>query len=717
MGMQRCTYLFNDKFTNSRTPFIIAFFVVFVLMMSWRVSALPVCNSTIYEMNSSFIGCEVQSSLTLQSGIYRYNMSTNTGVIVFNSDNAVLDGNGSWLIGNSTRGYGIQVPSLNQTNRIINFNITGYIRAISVESSGHNTEIINNTISNSSVSISSANKILFRGNYLINSTLSSDSGDNHRFLSNTFGGCNRYCYNSDTVIGLLSTSAAASPSPNISFMYNIVESAGIGLLLRVNVTNTTIYHNTFKNNDIAIHLLSTPPSTIIYNNTFLNNTFEYDGYSTSIRINGVSFVNISFNNFSAIGTNAIWFQNSHNISILNNTFDFLSLQEKQSTLARDYGYPPCAISSAIDYKTYLTAGNDIHPSWNVTNSTSYRSENITVLGNIFDSDTQCYLRTQGEPLLNHDISLYWQRTFQIPSYMFEIDNFYLNNNFNNLSSLLSNGLASDILNQALTMVVGGTQNTGRMVKYRIYKSYLYFNNTNASTTYQLNLFNQSSTFIYNFSNKSFIAQSFTGNINVSLSPSQEIYVIDQPTLHLGSGGLTDSNLSLIDATINITQSGDSYSIKSSSSTPFNSTVIVPSVSCSKLRSAVYTSNTGAYNQQTGWTCSDSEFRWTPLTIEQASSSNELQLDYYSTDLQSGILSGMSSAADLLPTSFQILIVILFVLLLFGAVGYFLNRADVDIVGLVAPSENITVLNVVIWSVLLGILVILFSLFAKILAGV
>ena len=112
----------------------------------------------------------------------------------------------------------------------------------------------------------------------------------------------------------------------------------------------------------------------------------------------------------------------------------------------------------------------------------HRSYNL-VFENNTHINSSIFFRNQGGFNLTHKTSEYWYRSFQIP-WLNDRDEFYFSNNTNNLTGLSSADTWTTDFQQGLI--------TNWKFNYSVFKKYSYFQNINATNSFDLNIYNLTS---------------------------------------------------------------------------------------------------------------------------------------------------------------------------------------------------------------------------------
>jgi len=204
------------------------------------------------------------------------------------------------------------------------------------------------------------------------------------------------------------------------------------------------------------------------------------------------------------------------------------------------GYEPrCAIQATRGYKGWYRDFN-------------FGNKNLTVLNNYFSLNVPCYLHLENVSILTHDLTDYWYRSFQVNlSYTGKYE-FYIPNYYNNLSRW-STTIKYDI------RIANGTLDQKHFT-YSIYKDYDYYKNINTTEIYDLIVYNLTNALIFNTNGSIYGSSNIAdndGNINITLTPNNASYVLDNFNLTEGvirahspiTFPSTDSNSKTITSTL------------------------------------------------------------------------------------------------------------------------------------------------------------------------
>lgn len=560
------------KFYTLTTILWVILATFMALCFAGSVSAVD-CNTTASIVNTTTItdNCLFSSSGTyvFASGNYIFN-GTGGRVIRVTSNNTILDGNGSIFIGNWTTTDGnsnlatILISNNNVT--IKNFIFTNYYQDIWIDTPFNNSLILNNTFNYSRwavrlISNSYNSKIL--NNSFLNQTYAGFFSNGNNFYTNI-----SYNYFINQSRRAVSLESSGYETGDLISYNNITEYRGGGssiyfhsganntisnnymeggnklndIFMRTHITNNTlIFNNTIKYTQYSIQVetisLNTNVSSnyIIYNdiggligglNTLYENNIvdiptntTIDGYNVPIKMIECNNCSIRNNIFRNI-TQGLLIQNTTNLNISSNSFSFLAIVKRPLYSINNYNDPPCAIKLVELYEGFIGGGLEINPSDNITYIGQFKSVNISISNNSFDSNTNCFLQTEGTQNVIHDLTNYWTTQFQTPTYLKDSDIFYISNNYNNLSAWNLTANSPTLQSKYYNV----------KTEYNIFNSYLYFLNKN-TTSLVTQLYNKSNALFTNGTSlctgSSANIGDNDGNVNITLQPSENCTVLDE----------------------------------------------------------------------------------------------------------------------------------------------------------------------------------------------
>lgn len=264
-----------------------------------------------------------------------------------------------------------------------------------------------------------------------------------------------------------------------------------------NLTSVNVSNNIFNYSSLALGGKSTSSTNTfnIINNTFANGVGNYDSYSNGILTQDFNLMNIDSNRFEDY-CGAIILHNNSNSNITNNIFStsLSSLKDK----GINCGFEPVTAIGLQEYWKGWTPVDQGASAGNIGNTTLRKSQNITILNNNF-SGYPIKLREQGGINIIHDLTNYWLRTFQTPVYLYDIENMFLDNNFNNATTV-TNQSSGQSYNVEISEIIGnnfrGSTGSGRTSVFTINQNYLLFQSFNVSGT-QHNIYNLSNLLAFN----------------------------------------------------------------------------------------------------------------------------------------------------------------------------------------------------------------------------
>jgi parallel beta-helix repeat protein len=360
------------------------------------------------------------------------------------------------------------------------------------------------------------------------------------------------------------------------------------MLFSRETSNGYIYNNSIDGGDNGLHFSKSAKNITIFKNRLTNQYYHTDKYDSSItlqadrnnpEIYNFTEFNISNNNLIDFGCVGINYRNLHNSYIINNYFsqNYSKLISKSFNCGNE---PLMAIFSQEIYKGYIPVGTQLNDSYSLTSR--HYSNNISILGNTFNN-INVLLRTQGTTNLIQDISNFWFKSWQL-SYLMDRDDYYISNDFANLTTINPSGTYTTVLQQGI--------NGNFSTNYSFFRgSYDYFKNINLFDTQYL-LFNRTSSLAYNGTSicngsSSTISQN-TGNINITLRPNEPCTILDiynltegtnrenSPFVIRSSNMATDKKVMYVSS--NLTNNVNLTSYISTSSCDINRITITPNSS-------------------------------------------------------------------------------------------------------------------------------------------
>lgn len=345
---------------------------------------------------------------------------------------------------------------------------------------------------------------------------------------------------------------------------NSILSGNAGKLLTVaNSTNVRINNVTFNNSNnnwdsynVGLHVFSYYPNSNSTNVSIFNSRFINIGCS-AILVQGVDFLNIS----------GVSFEYNQSFSINN-----------RANCAYE---APTAIDLASIWKTWTSDGTET-ASDNITRTNFFNARNVYI-NNVSFINYPILLRSSNTFNLNHDLVNYWFRSFATPDYLMPRQDYFISNNFNNLSTTFNQSNNNPVSIRDILGVGYRGSTDSIKVQFKIYNNYLYFENVNLTQNYTTELYNQTNTLIY-YSNNSVACSNIAtcdGNINITLTPNNYSYVLDNYYLQEGVARQYDP--------LSISGTSTQKIITSSLSSGITATVIVNSEVCNTVTKITYNS--------------------------------------------------------------------------------------------------------------------------------
>lgn len=533
-------------------------------------------------------------STTLCAGTYYFNDSDADGVITVNADDIILDCDGATFQANATINETVNIPASrgivetgnpdNVTIKNCNFNQYVYpiylnggtnytiqdsnfttMRAGILTTGGaDNVDIINNsfyTMYLTGIYADNTNDILVDDNYFFNSTqifieLDNDNGRvTNAIVRNNYMNYSRP-YSSFSFAMYLADTENADVYDNT--FYNMTGHGGMRL---DNHTNVSVHDNTFNHNDRAIDVQRAGVDLNIYNNIFNNSVAHVDAYDLGISITPQKHDEdeeenlIIYNNtFEDFGCNGIFLRKTNGANISSNTFS-QDLDYITSLPISCWNEPFTAIYVGCAYKGFVpsTEADD-----NYTICQNLTSNNITIENNDF-GNINVKLRTIGITNLTHDITDYWFRSWQ-NVYNYDRQDMWISNDWDNVTSFYNStgslGQGGDLIAQ----FGDGARGYGDFNVTFINGEYDLFINVRTGTyagVKEINLYNKSNAFLTNGTSicngSSSNINSNDNNINITLRPNEECYVLDEYNITEGytrdNDPLWNSSLNLINNTL------------------------------------------------------------------------------------------------------------------------------------------------------------------------
>jgi len=312
------------------------------------------------------------------------------------------------------------------------------------------------------------------------------SYDTHNPIAQISSDSNEWIIDSNQFYGtnLLSSYGARLDGNNNIVKNNLIEGYGHSLTFRTRVINLTIQNNTIYNGDNGFQIYA-GTNIIIVNNTIRNMTYDTDTYVRCGWIKNCQNVLIINNNCTE-AIQGFNMQNATNVTLTQNNYDAIPFTLRQSDYkGSDRRTPACMINALELEKSWLGSGEETLPfvpyTDNITNLIgNFKSHNITIINETFDNDTLCYFSADGIDGLTHNLTNYWYVKLQLPTFLKDATEYYINNNF---SELFWNG-GTDTDNTAIVttpqnFLFSTYMSSGRgTLLYKINKTRLYIQNIN-----------------------------------------------------------------------------------------------------------------------------------------------------------------------------------------------------------------------------------------------
>ena len=578
---------------------------------------------------------------------FDYNPNNGRASITFSSSGLYIANTTFLYLGNLTwttpsSGYGTTYNGGGGRVYIINSNFTGMYMAVHIGSTGMDKANIsgnvffNNSYDDIYISTSAGlknvtiiNNSFFKpGRHSIEmlaqvasgSRYNIISGNNfHQNQSNIFG--NILVQGNDTIIsnnnfyggGTIATPALKTTSTNnLILANNYLEKTQYSFWIFSNDYNVTIINNTIVNSDTGSDIRQGNLLWFI-NNTVRNITADYDGYDVGIKIKNFTNVYIIGNNFSEIATTAILLQKDGNVTISNNFFDTIPMSQRNLYAASDYRDPQCAISIVELFESYLGSGDDNDAFGNISYLSQYKSDNVTIIGNVFDSDTSCVIRSEGTTNLNYDITNYWYRKLWTPTFLKDPMEFWINNNHNNLSSWYSASYNTNLSSAY------NNDNTKLKMRFTVLKNYIYVENRNVTQVWNTTIYNQTNSLIYFSNGTGFIC---SNDCNFTLTPKNWSYILDM-------FNVTEGTNRLYSPIWFTSSSGSSKAIASNLTNSISTNLVFNVDTCDNIGNIYYKPYGSAQVKYSrgSYTCANNVVNLGSVTINPSSSSNTITIEY------------------------------------------------------------------------------------------
>lgn len=576
--------------------------------------------------------------------------------------------NNSIIRNNLAVGGDYFVTVLNATNlSIINNNLTSK-RVLSLTDTFRDVYIINNSINNVTAFTSFNAQLYLSGN-----------GSNILVESNDF-------YNST------GTSTEAG---------NFIR------LRSLQFRNITFKDNTFKQGSLMINLLENIGEDLRFiNNSFTDHYGNSDSYSNSFLVystNNILFDGNHINN----SCGAMVFHNSSYVQIKNNRFD-ISLNEMLNNKIIQCAYEPLgAILLQELWKTHIPFS--ISGETPTTSFTSkYASNNFTIQNNNF-GNYPVKLRLQGATNVTNDLSNYWYRSFTAYEGFLNKEEWYISDSWNNVTTLFNTTNTNPLPYLSNTLGNGWRASLSTYITYELFNkpNYMRINNTNATTTQQVNLFGLVDSLILfeNNSVRCLDINSCDGNVNITLTPNNYSYVLD-------NFNLTEGTSRQFSPLWFSSSSSTQKTISSNLSQSITATVVVNIPSCDSIENMRFTSSTGSsyiLTNEGDFTCENNVATIASLQ-DIGAGTNTLSLMSESQLEQTGICQDVYDSMTAFFGVTPKLMLLVGVVLLVSMIGMFIfivRRMSDESSG--DAAEGMTNIGITVFIILFIILMIFFAL--------
>lgn len=487
-------------------------------------------------------------------------------------------------------------------NVLVNSSFSSPVGIYVIQNSTNNT-FINNTVSNIRAPVS----ILSNNIYLINNT----------FNSNLITSTVLDLYNNNSIIrgnvlignqSKLNYVININQAENITIDNNTLKFSQYSIGTSSLSKNIDIINNIIKDGDMGGVLSGIYINYI--NNTIVNTSANYDSYDMGLKLSHLRNSIINNNTFSEMSSAGIGWLNSSNVTISSNSFSFIPFSLRGNYLANDLYDPPCALKGYESYKSYLGGSLESGGLADISYLSSFKSSDVVLLGNLFDSNTQCYLMDTAESVISNDLLSYWKVSLQAPTYLFDNIDYYISNSFNNLSTY-----------------TGGYQDNVFRIRYNgkekfnisISKNKYHINNINITDSYNVSFSNTVKILAINETNYGVI---YNNKDNITIAPNRTIDVLSNFNLTEGTSRqfsplwFSYSNTTTKHVASNLTNT-------------INATIIFNVESCN-AKKIIYKSNSLTYQTTYlpgSFTCANNILQIDNVPIETATSSNEFEIQY------------------------------------------------------------------------------------------
>jgi len=413
---------------------------------------------------------------TFHYGKYYLDDPENDGVLNPEANDITLDGSNSEIIG--TTNQFIKMNGGFDRITIKNFKLKGFEYGVWLYTGTNDIHVINNTFENvgrGAYTYNTQTGILIENNTFINSSTRVEASVTDWDIKNNLFNCpNQLCGDDRGAVVLRLVD-------NTIVNGNTFKNAEYGVYAYSNSTGHNITNNIFRELDRGLRLSASDPdqTTTVSENYFINNTNDYDQYTIDIELINVTKVNI-YNNYINESTDmSIIMQRANNIVIANNSFDMVNITERSNYEGNGQNEPVTAIKCGL-YKTfnYLVS----YP-YGVDGSEVIRCYNITVLDNIFDSDTSVYFRGQGTYNLVQDFTNVRNISFRTTE-LTQNDTLFINNIWDMLNNSIRWYSPND---NTKSFYIGHSNDPEVFWGHNVNEGNLatYFKNTNSTINYNV----------------------------------------------------------------------------------------------------------------------------------------------------------------------------------------------------------------------------------------
>lgn len=526
--------------------------------------------------------------------------SNGEGVIRIYANNSIIKGNNTLIVGSQSNTGLLGTRVYNITVR--DFMTSGYSFGIKFTSSTSISIINNNYSLGRGIRLDQVNNTII-SNETINGLIYEAYQDNTNYTYHITNSSNISIINVNMLNGLNKIGIFDSVTLNLKNNYFYNTSYYGHFIVRSN--NISIINNTFDYNSFGVGLYH-DYNLYVLNNTFNNSRTNRDNWNINLHLQTVNNTLIDNNLFLNYGVGGIFAGRINNLTIKNNYFNGYSIQDMLSNniqnTARD---PVYAIGLLEIQQTFVDdsfspdgynpdSENFVNSGLNISNFTLYKSQNVNLTNNTYGSNVQAYLYSHGAVnlSLNDFPSDTWYRKFQLPTYLVDYSELWINNNFNNLTYVNKSSTYRGDLYQGWHVHSTDFLDQYFISNYIVDKNYLYFKNTNWSlghtntskypSIYQINIYNQTRSLVYNTNGSVYCndINNCNNTITITLGSFNSSYVLDNFNL---TEGVTRQF-----SPLSISGTSTSKTITSTLSQGVNATVIVNVAQCSF--SATYQGN-------------------------------------------------------------------------------------------------------------------------------